>query len=213
MMFWLSGVAALLGYLLGSLPTAYLAARRAAGNAAVDIRRLGDGNPGAGNIGQLYGGRWGYFVGAVDILKGAVPVFAADLLVGLAVPDGSQSRALSPPAMLAGVGAVAGHIWPVWLRGRGGRGAATAVGVTGAVLTGPVLLMAPPAFILLLVSRSATLALAFICIASLVAARAFFGAGWTPLLYCAALFIAAGAAHLRSARIRPAATTTMPPAS
>ena len=202
-MLWLSGAALLLGYLLGSLPTAYLAARRAA-RAITDIRRRGDGNPGAGNIGRLLGRRWGILVGAVDIAKGAVPVFAVNLLAGILAPDNAE-RAASGPGMLAGVSAVAGHIWPVWLHWRGGRGAATAVGVTGAVLTGPVLLMALPAAAILLATRSTTLTLAFIYIASIVTAKAFFGAAWAPVCYCIALYLGVGAAHLWTVkfRIRP----------
>lgn len=199
-MLWLSGAAVLLGYLLGSLPTAYLAARRAA-RAVTDIRLLGDGNPGAGNIGRLLGRRWGILVGAVDIAKGAVPVFAVNLLAGILAPDGAE-RAASGPEMLAGVSAVAGHIWPVWLHWRGGRGAATAVGVTGAVLTGPALLMALPAAAILLSTRSTTLALAFMYVASVVAAKAFFGAAWGPVCYCVALFLGVGAAHFWTAKFR-----------
>lgn len=200
-MLWLSGAAVLLGYLLGSLPTAYLAARRAA-RAITDIRRLGDGNPGAGNIGRLLGRRWGILVGAVDIAKGAVPVFAVNLLAGILVaPDGGE-RAASGPGMLAGVSAVAGHIWPVWLHWRGGRGAATVVGVTGAVLTGPVLLTALPAAAILLSTRSTTLTLAFVYITSVVAAKAFFGAAWGPVCYCIALFLAVGVAHFWTVKFR-----------
>ena len=200
-MLWLSGVAVLFGYLLGSLPTADIVARRLAG---VDIRQLGDGNPGAGNVGRLFGWRWGVSVGAADILKGAIPVFAANLLAGVILSDGippdgmpsdSVERAVSGPGMLAGAAAIAGHIWPVWTRGRGGRGAATALGVTGAVLTLPVLLAALPAAAILLATRSTTLALAFIYLAAVIAGKTLFGVGWGSIAYCIGVFLAVGAAH------------------
>ena len=199
-MLWLSGAAVLLGYLLGSLPTAQLAARRAA-RAVTDIHRIGDGNAGAGNVGRLFGRRWGILVGAVDIAKGAAPVFAVNLLVGIVAPDGVE-RGASGPGMLAGVSAIAGHIWPVWLRWRGGRGAATAVGVTGAVLTGPVLLMALPAALLLWRTRNTTLTLALMYISSIVIAKAFFGVAWGPVCYCIALFVGVGAAHFWTVKFR-----------
>lgn len=190
-MLWLSGAAILFGYLLGSVPTAYLAARRRAG---ADIRRLGDGNPGAGNIGRLFGRRWGIGVGAADILKGALPVFAADVLAGVIQPDGVEG-AVSGPGMLAGAAAVAGHIWPVWLRGRGGRGAATALGVTGVALPLPLLLAALPALAILLSTRSTTLTLALMYVAAVIIGKTLFGVSWGAAAYCVGLFLAVGAAH------------------
>ena len=85
-MLWLSGAALVVGYLVGSLPTAYLAARRAARRFA-DIRDLGDGNSGAGNMGRIYGRGWGIAVGVVDIAKGIAPVFAFNILVSLISTD------------------------------------------------------------------------------------------------------------------------------
>lgn len=102
-------------YLVGSTPTAYLAVRLLKGQ---DIRRLGDGNAGAGNVFRTIGSRVGIVVAAVDIGKGAAAV--------LLVRGFLDSTAAE---MIAGVAAVAGHSWPVHLRLRGGRGAAAAVGV------------------------------------------------------------------------------------
>ena len=195
-MLWLSAAALLFGYLLGSLPTAYIAARRLA---HADIRHLGDGNPGAGNIGRLFGRRWGLLIGAADILKGAIPIFAANLMAGAILPDGAE-RDLSPPAMLAGAAALAGHICPIWTRGRGGRGAATALGITGAILTLPILLAALPAAAILLATRSTTLALAFIYIAAVIAAPTLFGASWNATAYCLAVFLTVAAAHCWTTR-------------
>ena len=183
-----------LGYLLGSLPTAYLVAQRAGGNLA-DIRLAGDGNAGAANIGRLLGARWGVIVGAVDIAKGFVPVLVVNALV-------SSWDSVSGAGLLSGVAAMAGHIWPVWLRFRGGRGAATAVGVTAAVLTGPVLLVALPALAILWRTRSTTLTLAFVYVASIILARIFFDTSWGVICYCVGIFVMVGAVHFWSLRFR-----------
>ena len=105
----------LLGYLIGSIPTAYLLARFTMGR---DIRSIGDNNSGAANVYREIGPRAGLACGAFDIVKGGVAVIVAGVI---AHDTGIQ--------MLAGVCAFVGHIWPVFLRFRGGRGAAVAVGV------------------------------------------------------------------------------------
>ena len=205
-MLWLSGAAVLLGYLLGSLPTAYLAARYAARGVS-DIRLAGDGNVGAGNTGRILGRGWGILVGTVDIAKGAAPVFALNALANIVSFDEPERAgnltSLSGPGMLAGASAVVGHIWPAWLRFRGGRGAATALGVTAAALTGPVLLMAVPALVILWMTRSTTLTLAFIYIAAIVVAKAIFDISWWPIWYCVAIFIGVGLVHFWTLKFRP----------
>ncbi len=183
-----------LGYLLGSLPTAYLVAQRV-GGAFADIRLAGDGNAGAANIGRLLGSRWGVFVGALDIAKGAVAVVFFNVLAG-------SWDTVSGLGLLSGAAAIAGHVWPVWLRFRGGRGAATAVGVTAAVLTGPVLLVALPALAILWRTRSTTWTLAFVYVSSIILARALFDASWGIVWYCVALFVVVGVVHFWSLKFR-----------
>ena len=183
-----------LGYLLGSLPTAYLVAQRV-GGAFADVRLAGDGNAGAANVGRLLGSRWGMLVGAADIVKGAVPVLFFNALAG-------SWDTVSGLGLLSGAAAVAGHVWPVWLRFRGGRGAATAVGVTAAVLTGPFLLAALPAAAILWRTRSTTLTLAFVCVSSLILGRALFGVSWGIICYCAGIFMAVGMVHFWSLKFR-----------
>ena len=183
-----------LGYLLGSLPTAYLVAQKA-GGAFADIRLAGDGNAGAGNIGRLLGSRWGVLVGAVDIVKGAVPVLFFNTLAG-------SWDTVSGLGLLSGVAAIGGHVWPVWLRFRGGRGAATAVGVTAAVLTGPVLLVALPALAILWRTRSTTLTLAFVYVSSIILGKILFDVSWGIICYCVGLFIVVGTVHFWSLKFR-----------
>jgi glycerol-3-phosphate acyltransferase PlsY len=110
--------AAVLGYLLGSFPSADLASRVAT-RGAVDLRSVGSGNPGATNAARLLGKRWGAAVLLVDFAKGAAAVFAGRAVGGDA------------GAYLAAVTVVAGHILPPWSHFRGGKGMAT---VGGAVL-------------------------------------------------------------------------------
>ena len=193
-MLWLSGAAVLLGYLLGSLPTAYLVTQRV-GNTLADIRLIGDGNAGAANVGRLLGSRWGILVGAVDIVKGFAPVLLFNAMV-------SSWDTVSGAGLLGGIAAMGGHIWPVWLRFRGGRGAATALGVTAAVLTGPVLLVALPALAILWRTRSTTLTLAFVYISSIILGRIFFDVSWGILCYCIGIFITVGAVHFWSLKYR-----------
>ena len=183
-----------LGYLLGSLPTAYLVAQKA-GGAFADIRLAGDGNAGAANIGRLLGSRWGVLVGAVDIAKGAVPVLFFNALAG-------SWDTVSGLGLLSGVAAIGGHVWPVWLRFRGGRGAATAVGVTAAVLTGPVLLVALPALAILWRTRSTTLTLAFVYVSSIILGKILFDVSWGIICYCVGLFIVVGTVHFWSLKFR-----------
>ena len=212
-MLWLSGAAVLLGYLLGSIPTAYLVARWAT-KGAVDIRRAGDGNAGANNVNRVIGRRWAIAVGAVDITKGVAAVLVFNLLsnqVSSTPPAGNHfalpgplvpAFALAPAGMLAGGAAMAGQIWPVWLKFHGGRGAATALGITGAALPVPVLLLALPCVALLLLTRSTIIALPFIYLASAALAWGLFGVGWGTIGYCLGVFIAVGVVHFWGVRAR-----------
>ena len=100
-------------YLLGAVsPAAILARWR-----GVDLRTSGSGNPGATNAGRALGARWGVLVGALDVIKGALPAAVALALVG------------RPAAYLVAVAAVVGHVTSPFLRGRGGKGVATSLGV------------------------------------------------------------------------------------
>jgi glycerol-3-phosphate acyltransferase PlsY len=114
--------AILIGYALGSLPIGYLVAQGAGG---VDLRRVGSGNVGAANVYRTTGLAIAIAVMLADIGKGA----AAVLLAGA-----------NPAA--AGVAAVVGHVYPIWLRFRGGKGVATASGVFAVLAPIPTLLAA-----------------------------------------------------------------------
>jgi acyl phosphate:glycerol-3-phosphate acyltransferase len=110
-------VALSLGYAVGSIPFAFLIGRLVAG---VDLRRAGSGNVGAANALRTSGVAAAVIVVLLDAAKGAATVVWAARLWG----HESMSA-------LAGLAAVIGHIYPVWLRFRGGKGVATAAGVFG----------------------------------------------------------------------------------
>jgi glycerol-3-phosphate acyltransferase PlsY len=102
-------------YLIGSFPSAYLAGRFRRG---IDIREVGSRNVGAMNVFYKVGFVTGLLVLAVDIGKGAAAVALARWL---GVPMIAE--------LFAGVAAVIGHGFPVWLKFRGGRGGATTIGI------------------------------------------------------------------------------------
>jgi len=105
-------VAVVAAYLLGSIPFAFLAGRAN----GVDLRTVGSGNLGAANVFRNLGRGWGIGVMAADIGKGVVAVSVARLITD------------DPwPAIAAGA-AMAGHVYPVWLRFKGGKGVAVGGG-------------------------------------------------------------------------------------
>ena len=111
----------LLGYLLGSIPSGYLAGRWCKG---VDLRELGSGSTGATNVLRQVGKGPALVVFVIDVAKGA----AAVLLAG-ALTQGSHAVLSDWTQVLAGLAALAGHIWPVWLRFKGGKAVATGFGL------------------------------------------------------------------------------------
>ena len=117
-------LAIVIGYLLGSIPFAYVAGRLKKG---VDIRNVGGGNVGALNTMREVGTVAGIGVLAADIAKGAAAVFIAQWL-GVSLIF----------VFIAGLAAVVGHNWPVFIKFKGGMGAATVMGV--------LLALAPVAF-------------------------------------------------------------------
>lgn len=108
-------LAIVIGYLLGSVPCAYIAGRLVRG---VDIRQVGGGNVGSLNVMREIGTIPGIAVFLGDVAKGSLAVLVAQWL---GVP--------LYWVFAAGLAALVGHSWPVWLRFRGGQGLATAMGV------------------------------------------------------------------------------------
>jgi len=113
-------------YLLGSLPTGYLAGRWLAG---IDIRNRGSGSTGATNVARAVGNRAAVAVLAIDALKGVLAVALVAGTYTLLAP-GLLAPAWQPwLAVAAALGAIIGHSWPVWLGFSGGKSVATGLGV------------------------------------------------------------------------------------
>jgi glycerol-3-phosphate acyltransferase PlsY len=133
-----------LGYLLGSIPTAHIMGRIFK---KVDIRQVGDGNMGAANAFRQLGAKIGVAVGIIDAGKGALAILIA------------QAANLSQVAvLLAGAAAVIGHNWPIFLRFRGGRGESTTIGVLLTTITQPMLILAAPTILALIIFRNVIIA-------------------------------------------------------
>jgi acyl phosphate:glycerol-3-phosphate acyltransferase len=133
--------------LIGSIPFGYLVARAK----GVDIFQAGSGNIGATNVSRVLGRKFGLLVFALDVLKGALPTAAMHALN----PEPAWSVA-------AGLAAMLGHLFPLYLRFHGGKGVATGFGVVAVLL--PV-----PAVIAFLVWLAVLAASRYVSLASLVA--------------------------------------------
>jgi glycerol-3-phosphate acyltransferase PlsY len=163
-----------IAYLLGSIPFGYLIVRAAK---RADIRETGSGGTGATNVSRRAGKGAGVLTLALDVFKGAVAVVIARIVLGLSLfgifASASLHRAVNSAASenanwwlaAAAVAVIVGHIFPVWLRFRGGKGVATGVGV--------FLMLAPSAtafaglvfFVIVLLTR-------YVSLGSIVAAAA-----------------------------------------
>lgn len=149
-------IAVLLGYVIGSIPVGYLVGKLA----GVDVRREGSGNIGASNVGRLLGRPLGMLVFFLDLAKGALPVL---LVKRSGWPAANDVILFAPLDHYVAIAAVLGHMYPVWLRFRGGKGVATALGV--------FLLLAPKATaIAFLVWCVCVFAWHYVSLASIVAA-------------------------------------------
>jgi acyl-phosphate glycerol 3-phosphate acyltransferase len=123
------GLVVLASYLIGAIPFGYLIAR----SRGVDILKHGSGNIGATNVGRVLGKRFGILVFVLDFAKGALPVAAASIIA-------RHTHSSLPRHTLevsAGLAAFLGHLFPVYLRFRGGKGVATGAGVVAVLLPWP----------------------------------------------------------------------------
>jgi len=109
----------IIAYLIGSIPFGYLIVRRKVG---ADIRETGSGGMGATNVSRRAGKAAGVFTLLLDALKGSVAVLVARVFLG---PSLNAEWWIAAAA----IATIAGHIFPVWLGFRGGKGVATGVGV------------------------------------------------------------------------------------
>lgn len=131
-LFWL--MCSLSAYLVGSVPFGLLIGLAR----GTDIRRHGSRNIGATNAGRVLGKPWGYLCFALDFAKGAAPVLASGQLGG--VLGRADANAIEVVAWLGvGIAALLGHVFPVYLRFKGGKGVATGFGAMLATWPGVTL--------------------------------------------------------------------------
>jgi glycerol-3-phosphate acyltransferase PlsY len=164
----------LLGYLTGSVPFAFLLARRA----GIDVRVAGSGNVGAANVLRTTGAWRGFVVMALDVAKGVTAVAIAYVM--------SASAAL---AAATGTAAVVGHIYPVWLRFHGGKGVAVAAGVFTMLSPAATAIAAGLFLVTVWITR-------YISLGSIAATLALPPAAWLTGSPRAVVFAAAGSALL-----------------
>lgn len=153
---WLIGA-----YLAGSIPFGLLIGLAK----GVDIRQRGSGNVGATNVGRVLGRRWGLVCFVLDVFKGLVPVLSYSLLMAGAVAEPSGAGAALRSLAIAAA-AMTGHIFPVWLGFRGGKGVATGLGV----LLGMWPVLTVPAILVSLLWFVVVKATGYVSLASMVAA-------------------------------------------
>lgn len=151
-------------YLIGSIPFGYLIGRLH----GIDIRKVGSGNIGATNVTRSIGRIAGKICFFLDFLKGALPV----VLVNMTFEENTANLALA-----AGLAVILGHVFPIYLRFRGGKGVATAAGVALALAPYPLLCALAVWVVTFLTSRYVSLA-SIVAAASLpIIAALFFGLG------------------------------------
>ena len=148
------------GYLLGAVPFGLLIAKAH----GIDLRSIGSGNIGATNVARALGKKWAHVCFGLDCLKGLLPMLIAKTLVD------------SPPAvselwlwLAVGCAAILGHVFPVYIKFKGGKGVATSLGV----MLGLYPYYTLPGVIAFAIWAAAVLIWRYISLASIAAAIAF----------------------------------------
>jgi acyl-phosphate glycerol 3-phosphate acyltransferase len=176
---------AVVSYLVGAVPFGYLIAR----SRGVNILQQGSGNIGATNVGRVLGLWWGVLVFLLDFAKGAGPVLAACYL--LEQPEGLPPNTL---AVVAGIAAFLGHLFPVYLGFRGGKGVATGAGVIAVLVWEIVLLVVAGWAVVLFATRYMSLASLTAALLLLVLRLTLYAAPWSHDHLVVTLFCILGSA-------------------
>ncbi len=163
-------IVSLMAYLLGSIPFGYILVRIFRGE---DVRRVGSGNIGATNVARKAPGL-GFATLVLDAAKGYAAVFVAEQIGEFAFANGKMALSWDPDGtrrvfLLAGVAAVfaiLGHVFPVWLKFKGGKGVATGVGVFMALVPNAVLIVLAIFAVIFALFR-------YVSLASIIATAAF----------------------------------------
>jgi len=159
----------IVAYLVGSIPFGYLIVRKKIG---ADIRQTGSGGTGATNVSRRAGKAAGVLTLLLDAAKGCAAVLIAKALTG----DEWVIAA-------AAIAALVGHIFPVWLGFRGGKGVATAVGIF--LVLAPIALLCAGVIFVAIVALTRYVSLGSIVAAVLIPVFVWWQSDWRPLLIAA----------------------------
>ena len=172
-------IAIIIGYLLGSIPSAYIAARLIKGK---DIRWMGGGNVGARNTFIEVGKGAGIAVGIFDVGKGAAAVAIAHLLAApLYEPY--------PFVLLAGLAVVVGHIWSIYLKFSGGNGLATTIGVLAILMHWELLIVLALTIIIIAITHNPVLSVNISLLSVPLSAAFLFKESWQLVTFTIVLLL------------------------
>ncbi len=121
----------LLSYLCGSLPSGYIIGRLN----GIDIRKYGSHNIGATNVRRVLGRDWSFICFFLDFFKGYLPVVFIGYRFG-----GTLAIGAAMGGIIAAIGSIMGHVFPVWLHFKGGKGVATSLGALAGIALLPVVI-------------------------------------------------------------------------
>ena len=172
-------IAVIIAYLLGSISFAYIFTRLAAGK---DVRQLGGGNAGARNVFREVGLRVAIRVAIFDVGKGTAAVVIASWLLGVPFREPHLF------VLLAGIAAVAGHMWPIYLKFTGGNGLSATIGVLAIVMPWQLLIVLALMFILTAIIQNLVLSLN-ISLLSLPVTGWFLGKSWLFVAFSIILLV------------------------
>jgi glycerol-3-phosphate acyltransferase PlsY len=163
-------ISIIVAYLLGSIPSAYIVTRLKTGK---DIRKLGGGNVGARNVYAEVGKGAAIVVGIFDVGKGAAAVAIAYWVLGAPLFF----------VLAAGLAAVAGHIWSVFLKFTGGNGLATSIGVLAVLMTKELLIALAIAILLMVITRNMVLSVNISLLTSVPISAWLLGKSWPFVVF------------------------------
>ena len=181
-------IAVIIAYLLGSIPWAYIITRLLTGK---DIRKLGGGNVGARNTFREVGLRAGIPVAILDVGKGVAAIVIAHRLLDVSLYEPQFFLKAAEPQLFllaAGLAAVAGHMWSIYLKFSGGNGLAAAVGVLSILMPWGLLIVLGLMLILAAVTRNPILSLN-ISLFSLPFSAGFLGNSWLFVVFTCLLIL------------------------
>jgi acyl phosphate:glycerol-3-phosphate acyltransferase len=174
----------IISYLIGAIPFGYLVGKIK----GVDLFKTGSGNIGATNVGRVLGKKYGFAVFALDFLKGIAPTALAPTFVAFLSSSSQSPWGITQLDQVgAAVATFLGHLYPVYLRFRGGKGVATGAGAALVVAPIPMLLGLVAWITFVLVSRMvsvASIAAAVVIIAVRIMANGFHSSAIAGTLFC-----------------------------